>query len=135
MIRQTYLDTDVVGKSKCNIGMLFEVICNRDRLRVIAHSEHRIARASAAQLLDDDGTIFTGMGRPNSHVGDKLLQTKPVSVRKPALGRECSWIIFLEELHEKADQLSCLVHDSSCDVDIQIHSILGRTDGLEVSPP
>ena len=112
-----------------------KVICHRNGLGAVTHSEHRIACSSGAQLLYDNGTIPTSMGRPNSHVGDKFLQTNPVSVRKPALGRECGGIVFLEELHEEADQLSWLVHYSCSDVDIQIHHALGRTNGLEVSPP
>ena len=135
MKRQTYLDTDIIRKFKCYVGMKSEVICYGDRFFVVAHTEHGIASASGAQPLYDNTAIPTSMGRPNSHVGDKLLQSHPVSVRKTSLGRECRRIVFLKELHEEAEKLSWLVHYSGSNVDIQIHSIFGRTDGLEVSPP
>lgn len=135
MKRQIYLDTDIVGKIEVFVGMHPEVICYGNWLGAIAHREHGLASTSGAQFLDYNSTIPTSMGCLNSHVGDKLLQTNPVSVRKAACRRECRGIVFLEKLHEKTDQWSWPVHYSGSDVDIKIHPVFGRTDGLEVSPP
>lgn len=115
---KTYFDTDIIGKLKCDVCVESEVICDGDRLLIVAHSEHSIASASGAQPLDDHSAILTSVGRPNSHVGDKLLQSHPVSLRKPAFGRECSGIIFLEKFHKQAEELSWLVHYSGSDVDV-----------------
>lgn len=112
-----------------------EVIRYGNRFRIVAHSEHGIASACGAQLLDDNHTIPTSMDSLNPHVGYELLQTNPISVRKAALGRKGRGILFFEEFHEKVDKWSWPVHYPRCDVDVQVHSVLGRTDGLKVSPP
>ena len=115
--------------------MRFEIVGYRDRLVAIAHGEHGIAGASVAQLFNDNGTFATSMASDDSHVADEFLQTKPVSVTKSALGRECSGVVLLEKFHEEGEQWSRLVHYSRGYVDVDIHLVLGRTDGLEVSPP
>lgn len=135
MKRQTYLDAYIFREPECHVRMLQKIVCYGDGLRVIAHSEHGIVSASIAQLLYDSGAVSTSMDRLNSHVRDKLLQTHSVSVRKTAPGRECGGIVLFEEVHEKTDERAFLVHYPRGYVDVQIHAVLRRTDGLEVSSP
>jgi hypothetical protein len=135
MKRQIYLDAYIFRELECYIRMLQEIVYYGDGLGAIAHSEHGTVSASTAQLLYDHGAVPTSMDRLNSHVGNKLLQTHPVSVRKAAPGRECGGIVLFEEVHEKTDEWAFLVHYPRGYVDVQIHSVLGWTDGLEVSSP
>lgn len=134
-----YLSTKNIWEPQGTLVCLQEVL--RDgHLSSVTKRECKVVCTSAAQSLDDPRP--RSVHQPSVRVPgedtyscDEALEFDSLAIRETSARGQCVRITMRDELPAEFEQVSCLVHNTGGDVDVDEHTADRRANRLEISAP